>query len=679
MPYTQANRPIRINTELGPDVLLLDGFHGVEAISMPFGFRVDLLSETEDIDPLEVLRTPVAITIAIADGTERTIHGRVSRFSQAGQHDDLTAYSAEVVPWLWFLSLSRESRIYQNLSVLEIVEQVFRDRGYTDFDIRCTREYPSRDYCVQYRETHLNFVQRLLEEEGIFYFFTHTADKHVLVLADDNGRFETCPGIELTRFGPDPRPGENIVSSLEREHSAFVGTVTLRDYDYLQPSLTLESALSGDGEEEIYDYPGSYTSVEHGDRYARVLLETEEASRQVVRGESTCRGFQAGCSFELTDHYRADIDGDYVLTRVQHFARMGSYRAWDEQQSMEYRNDFLAIPAGTPYRPPRRATKPVVHGSQTALVTGPAGEEVYVDKHGRIKVQFYWDRVGGKDENSSCWIRVVSPWAGKGWGNVSIPRIGNEVVVEFLEGDPDRPLITGSVYNAEQTPPFELPGSGIQMGMKSRSSPGGGGYNEITATDTKGKEGMTIHAQYNMNTTVENDQTNTINNNRTTSVAVDDSETVGSNQSISVGANQDITVGADRSVTVGSNESVTVGANQDVTVGANRSVATGATDAVDAGLDIERKAGVNVRLEAGVEFGASGGAMAKIEAPTIMITGPVVQIGDVTITIQGQAITLSAGGSSIAITPAGIVMSGPMITSAASGMNKIMGGVVMIN
>jgi len=657
MSYTQANRPLRVTTALGEDALLLARLSGVEGVSMPFAFRLELLSENAEVAAHDVLRTPAAVTLRLGDDSERVVHGLVRRFVQLGQSEELTAYRAEIVPWLWFLSLSRESRIYQNLSVPEIVEQVFRDRGQADFELRLVKSYPPREYCVQYRETHLDFVSRLLAEEGIFYFFEHSADRHLLVLADSNGAAEPCPGIPSARMAPQSAEGgDDVVTELRREHRARPGKIALRDYDFLQPSLDLESALSAQDPEEVYDYPGRYTQPDEGERYARLRLEAQAARREVVKGAGTCRGFTSGCRFDLTDHYRDDANQAYLLLVVRHAASAGDWRSWNDTP-MDYRNRFLAVPHAVPYRPPRSVRRPFVRGTQTALVVGPAGEEVWVDKHGRIKVQFYWDRVGKKDENSSCWIRVAQPWAGKGYGAVQIPRIGSEVVVEFLEGDPDRPLVTGCVYNAEQTPPFELPGAGIQMGMKSRSSPGGGGNNEISMTDTRGSEMMNIHAQFDMVTTVENDQTTTVHNNRTTTVDVDDAETVGVDQTLDVGSNQTITVGAAQSTTVGADRSASVGGSDSLSVSAGRESTIGADDTLSVGADLGISAAAKATLSSGADLALSTGA-----------NGTVTASGN--LDLSAAKITLTAGGSSIEIGPGGIKITTGGVVDIKAAMIK---------
>jgi type VI secretion system secreted protein VgrG len=633
---------MRVDTELGEDVLLLEAFAGEEGISTPFRYVLDLLSQDGAVSADDILRTPVVLRVMLSDGSERVLHGLVSRFAQLGRVEELTAYRAEVVPWVWFLSLSSDCRIFQNLSVLEIVKQIFDDLGYSDYEIKCVKSYPKREYCVQYRESHLDFVSRLLEEEGIFYFFQHSDDKHVLVLADDNSAFKPCaqPAARMASTS-DAWQEEDVIVSLELEEAICTEAIRLRDYNYLRPTLDLETSISGEEGEEQYDYPGRYAEPSEGDRLARLRLEERKAGQTRTTGQGNCRSFESGYRFDLQEHYSREVNTTYVLTSVSHSARAGDYHSWDSAP-FDYKNSFVATPHAVPYRPPLRTPRPLVRGSQTAVVVGPSGEEIWVDKHGRIKIQFHWDRLGQKDENSSCWVRVSTTWAGKGWGFLQIPRIGQEVVVDFLEGDPDLPLVTGSVYNGEQTPPMGLPQGGIKSGMISRSSKGGGGYNEISVNDTKGKEGMTIHAQYNRDTVVENDDTITVNNNRTTTIAVDDT--------LSVGSNQKIDVGADRSTTIGANENLSVGSNR----------------TVDVGVDDSLSAGANINVSAGATVSIDGGAEVKVSAPKISLTG------------QAE-VSITVGGSSIKVTPAGVDIMGPMINGTAQGVLSLMGATIKLN
>jgi len=455
--YSQATQPIRVDTVLEEDALLLAGFVGREALSQPYLLELDLRSEDANIDPEDLLRTPLSVGIHMPDGEVRRIHGLVRSFGFRGRRGPLTAYRAEVVPWLWFLSLTRDCRIFQDKSVPEIVQEVFEGHGFSDFSFRVTQDYEARGYCVQYRETDLNFVSRLLEEEGIFYFFEHTEEGHTLVLTDYS-QAEACMGPEELRVHGGSRPGMDVITELRQDLSVHTGAISLADYDYLKPSLELRSMLGDDEPNELYDYHHSqFAELADGDRYARIALEREECTRSAVQGRSTCRGFQSGRKFRLDDHFRSDANQEYLLLEVRHRARSGSFVSGGEAEQLDYQNDFLAIPHGTPYRPPRRARRPVVSGSQTARVVGPSGEKIWVDEYSRVKVHFFWDRLGGQDENSSCWVRVSQNWAGNNWGGMFIPHVGHEVIVDFLDGDPDRPLITGRVYNQEQMPPQALP------------------------------------------------------------------------------------------------------------------------------------------------------------------------------------------------------------------------------
>jgi type VI secretion system secreted protein VgrG len=516
--FTQANRPLQVKSPLGDDVFVLNGLYGEERVSKPFELTLDLTSTLAEIAAADVLGKPMVVTIAPGgmDGEPRVIHGLVRRFSQSGLADAGTArYRAEVVAWPWFLSLSSDCRIFQKKNALEIVEQVFKDAGFQDFKNSCNGTPPTREYCVQYRESHLDFVSRLLEEEGIYYFFEHSDDKHVLTLADSSAPVAYVTGEKQARYMPGDGtwPDENVVRRFEQVLSVGTQVVALTDYDFASPSLTLLRSVRGSDKKqqgEVYDYPANALTPDDVERYAQLRLEEREAQMYVVRGESNCRTFQSGSKFDLVEHYRGDANQTYLLLRVRHLARTGSLAGAGASSTFEYTNEFEAVPFSVKYRPPSEAPRPRVYGSQTAVVVGPGGEEIFVDKHSRVKVQFHWDRVGKKNENSSCWVRVSSAWAGKGYGQLTVPRIGQEVVVDFLEGDPDRPLITGRVFNAEQAPPCDPGGKGgVVSGLRSKTHKGSG-YNEMTMDDTAGKEKITIHAQYDMDTTIEHDETHTV-------------------------------------------------------------------------------------------------------------------------------------------------------------------------
>ena len=512
--YSQKDRLIRIHTQLGDTGLLLERFSGSEAISQPFEFLVEMVSENASIDLKALLRTPAVITIVTRKGPERKIHGRFSRLVQMGRgQEGMTVYHGTIVPWFWFLTLRQDCRIFQNQSVPDIVKEIFKQNGYADYNISLSGSHPPREYCVQYRESDFNFVTRLLEEEGIFYYFDHTDRKHTMMIADRSQGLTPCPADPEASYDEGIAAGSEAeaVSTLVREEKVHTNQIALTDYDFEKPSTDLTVSVPGDAADEVFDYPGKYMKTNVGEAIARIRLEEQEVQAKIVMGSSQCRGFQAGHRFKLKDHFRADTNGDYTLVAVHHQAGDIDYGSGSDK-GFQYHNTFEAIPQAVPYRPPRRARKPVVQGSQTAVIVTSGGDDFLLDKYGRVKVHFYWDRHGFSNDTSSCWVRVSQSWAGKNWGWITNPRLDHEVIVDFLEGDPDRPIITGRVYNGEQMPPYPLPDKAKQSGFKSHSSMYGAtsDTNEIRFDDEKGNEMFTIHAQKDMETTVEHDKKITV-------------------------------------------------------------------------------------------------------------------------------------------------------------------------
>jgi type VI secretion system secreted protein VgrG len=739
MLYTQDNRVIAIDTSLGRDVLLLQGFTGHEGISQLFSFDLDLLSENSSIAFNDIVGQKVTLTITLADGGSRYINGFVSRFAQSGGDERFTYYRAEVVPWLWFLTRTTDCRIFQRMTVPDIIAKIFRDLGFSDFKLMLQGSFEPRDYCVQYRETDFNFVSRLMEEYGILYFFEHNEDTHTLVLANSPSAHKPCPEQPEARcnFAPGALLDEDAVTAWQMEQELRPGKYALTDYNFETPSTSLAvnvaTTVNGgsNGKYEIYDFPGEYLKKAQGEQLVKIRMEEEEAPHTVVSGASTCRAFTPGYRFELTGHYSQQMERSYVLTEVQHVASVGeSYSEAGADVGESYSNHFTCIPDDVPFRPARVTPKPTVQGPQTAIVVGRSGEEIYTDKYGRVKVQFHWDREGKRDENSSCWVRVSHPWAGKGWGAVAIPRIGQEVIVDFLEGDPDQPIITGRVYNAEQMPPYGLPAGGVVSGLKSNSTKGGGGYNEFIMDDTKGNELIRVHGQYDMDSTIEhdlrehvlhdrsrdvtnnetftigNDQTETIGGNQTLSVAKNRTRTVTQNEIVtvaltrthSVGINEAITIGAAQEVTVGTTRMVTVGINQDVNIGSNLSESIGKNheDSVgdnrktSIGKDETLQVGQNRITSVGKDDSLQVGKKLNIDAgdEIVITTGQasITMKKDGTIIIKGKAITIDAmqkiEEKAMNITSEATtknVTKGAMVDVEASGINTIKGSLVKIN
>jgi type VI secretion system secreted protein VgrG len=642
---TQTERPFRFKTPLGENALLLESFTGEERVSTPFRFTLQLLSDNPNIDMKGLLAKPATLSIKLENGSERSIHGILNRIKlvEAGA-DGMAMYQAEMVPWLWLLNLYSNCRIFQNKSVPDIVEKIFQDRGFTDYQLRTHGTYHPREYCVQYRETDFNFVSRLLEDEGIFYFFEQTKDKHELVLADDPTAFKACPHKAKALYMPTAggRLDEDTVIAVEEEHKVNTGKASLSDHDFEKPHTSLYATLSSSEPSEYYDYPGKYDSKDEGDRYAKIRLEEREVELVAVRGKSNCMGFECGYKFTLEEHLRDAANRDYTLLALRHKGKNSSYRS-REPEPFEYGNEFEAIPNSVPFRPPRLARKPVIPSTQTAVVVGKSGEEIWTDKYGRVIVQFFWDREGKDDEKSSCWIRVAQGWAGKQWGSIYIPRMGQEVVVSFLEGDPDRPLITGSVYNADQMPPYPLPGEQTKSTVKSDSSKGGGGFNEIRLEDKKGSEQVFVHGQKDIDIRIVNDRKEWIGQDRHLIVTRDKLEqvsrdshcTISRDRIESVAGDYDVTIQGKAAVKItGSNSLAVTGDVIEQFTGNHSSQVT--QNLYLKALQVVIEAEVGLTLKAGANF-------ITIDPSGVAISGtPMVQINSAGSALSGSAGSLAS-------------------------------------
>ncbi|MBI2771772.1 MAG: type VI secretion system tip protein VgrG [Burkholderiales bacterium] len=499
--FTQATAFLSVTTPLGADQLLLDAFEGTEAISQPFRFSLSMRSTSMTLDATTVVGATATIKLKHGAGPVRYFSGIVSRFLHAGGDREFSAYSAELVPKLWLLTLSRNRVIYQNKTAAVIIKAVLAEFGVTIQD-KLTGTYGSREYCVQHDETAFEFISRLMEEEGIFYFFTFADGAHTMVLADATSAHTDCTNGAALRYAPHGGGREMIdaVNRFEFESRIVAQKHATSDYDYLNPSTALaaeHAAATGKGSH--YDYPGGHKVVADGTARSKIRVEAEQVQGTVSRGQSFCYSLTAGTKFTLSGHGRTALNAAHVLRTVTHSA-----------SNEHYSNSFETFPATVPFRAPRVTPRPRVAGSQIATVVGSSGEEIWTDAHGRIKVQFIWDQVGTKNENSSCWVRVSQTWAGQGWGALFIPRVGQEVVISYVDGDPDRPLVTGSVYNAEKTPPVTLPSMQTQSTIKSRSSKSGTAGNEIRFEDKKDSEEFYFHAQKDMKVEIENQLTTTV-------------------------------------------------------------------------------------------------------------------------------------------------------------------------
>lgn len=628
-------RAVEVKTPLADDELLFSSMTATEAMGRSFEIQLELLSERESIDLDEVLGRPFTVRLEAGEGEERYFNGYARTFRQVGTLGVYFRYHATIVPWSWFLTRSADCKIFQNQTVPDIIKQVFRDHGFSDFEESLNGTYRIWEYCVQYRETAFNFVQRLLEQEGMYYYFKHEDGKHTLVLADGTPSHSTVAGYEeIPYFAPgrDVVPSEHI-SEWSISRDVQPGTYALNDFDFTRPRASLQACSAAPkshdkAEFEIYDYPGEYQVSGDGETYARTRLEEHHAQHQVHFGAGDARGLTVGSLFTLAQHPREDQNGEYLVLSVTHHVQAPRYESGAADASPTYTNQFTCIPSDVPYRLPRVTPKPVIQGPQTAIVVGPSGEEIHTDEYGRVKAQFHWDRYGASDDTSSCWMRVAQVWAGNGWGAIHIPRIGQEVIVEFLEGDPDRPIVTGRVYNGANPVPYELPANKTQSGIKSRSTTGGGpaNFNEIRFEDKKGEEELYFHAEKNQTIEVENDRrehvgndrylvvdhdkTEEIANDKTLTIGHDHTETIANNMSISVGqnltetiaVNYAETVGAAMELTIGGVFAQAVGGNKTEAIGKSKSETVAQNKSVTVGKDMTEEVGDNKKVEIGKDY-----------------------------------------------------------------------------
>ncbi len=608
------------------DELHVVRFSLVESLSGLYELEVELACANRELNLATMLRKPALLTLLGLhdDDPARWVHGIVHSASQGRQDDRISLYHVRVVPQVWSLRHRQDCRIFQDMNTRQIVEDVLKSAGVPTSAFRfALADAPTmRGYCVQYRESDWDFVLRLLAEEGMFHFFEHSAEKHVLVIADAPTIHQPIGGTaELSFNDTDAAADADAVRHFRYTERVTAGKFTVRDFNFTTPGDQLEGQASGGSEDlEVYEFPGRYDTPTLARRAAKLRLQALQAQQHLGEGQSGCPRLTPGYTFDLREFsgaLRQELQRRYLVLTVRHRGQ--------QPQALElggvglesnYSNEFECIPADVPWRPDDWPKRPEMRGVQTAIVVGPAGEEVHTDEHGRVKVQFHWDRRGKRDEHSSCWVRVSQLWAGQGWGAMWIPRIGHEVIVDFIEGDADRPIITGRVYHGDNQPPYSLPDKKTASTIKSDSSPGGGGSNELRFEDLKGGEEIYLHAQKDWTIGVENDKNQTVGHDETLSVGNDRTKTVGNNQSesigvdksISVGSNHSESVGADMSITVGANRSITIGTNLDEQVGANASFTIGANRSETVAVASDETVGAIKTLSIGAAYQVSVGA-----------------------------------------------------------------------
>ncbi len=648
-PITQANRLLSLSTPAGSDVLLLNSFGGQEGISRPFQFALEMISEIQaggpgKIKPHDLVGKKFTIRIQLEGGEERYINGYCERFSSGTQDDTFVHYSATLVPWFSFLSLASNSRMFQKKTVPDIIQQIVSDYGYSSsFKNQLTKTYTAWDYCAQYRETDFAFVSRLMEAEGIYYYFEHENGNHTMVLADAPSCHSDLPIESSFKYSPVTGVEDlaDTIRTWSLEESIHSGKWTMHDYHHEMPTSNLEStdsssAVADEGKKfEVYDYPGRYAKKfnepasrlgkirPEGDTLTTEHMQEREAGRLVATGTSMCRAFTSGYKIKVTG---GDAAGSYLLTSVSHSALQRPDYYSGASAAAGYENWFTCMDAATVFKPPAQTPKPIVHGLQSALVVdeseGGNTEEIWPDKYGRVRVRFNWDR----SAKYACWVRVVQPWAGKSWGQQWLPRTGDEVAVSCFEGDPDCPVVVGSMYNSDNMPIFALPDNKTQSGILTRSSTGGGSenFNMLRLEDKMGSEEIYFQAEKDWNSLIKHDETRTIKNNRTSTIHVDESRTVETgNDTIDVQQGK-------RTITVMGNISETCKQGNISTEASMGNISVTA----DMGNISEKASLGNITIEASV--------------------------GKVSVTGLSE-VELTCGASSIQMTPASISIKAPMV------------------
>ncbi|WP_257250741.1 type VI secretion system Vgr family protein [Burkholderia cepacia] len=601
------NRVFTLDSPHGDD-LKFHTLDGSDELGRLFEFRIEALADSHSLSLKDMLGKPVTVRIEQQDLSTRYLNGIVARASLAGRRAErYYGYELIVRPWLWLATRRSDCRIFQNKTVPEIVQEVLSTYDFP-IESHLAETYVPRDYCVQYNETDAAFVSRLMEFEGIYYWFRHAEDTHTLMLSDAMSSHIALPGYETIPYIARDRTAiadEEHIDGWLPAQEVSVGKHQTTDYDYTKPRADLSSQKvdpRGHDHDSFasFEWPGGYRDDAPGAHYSRVRLEEQQAEHERASADTDVRGAAPGYLFTLAHCPRADQNREYLIVRCQYRFQENAYASDQGAEAVVHQTMMLVQPSSLPYRSPRDTPRPRTNGPQTATVVGPPGEEIWTDQYGRVKLQFRWDRYGQSNQDSSCWVRVSSPWAGGGFGGVQIPRVGDEVVVDFLNGDPDEPIVTGRVYNGEKMPPWGLPGSATQSGLLSRSSPGGTTEhaNAFRFEDKKGAEQLWMHAERNFDAeteldhslsvgnnhthTVGNDETMQVKNNRQRSVGQNETVNIGQNRVAQIGANETHGVVGNRTQTVGQNETVTIAANRDATIGGvhTETVAKGKTETI---------------------------------------------------------------------------------------------------
>ena len=608
---------LTLATPLGDNALELVSFSGGERISGLFDFTLQAQTELPYVDPATLIGKPIDVTLTAGDGIARVFNGIASWVAQGSSR-----VTIEMRPWLWLATLSRNDRIFQNLTLVEIMTALFADYPGQAIRNDLVLTYAKIDYCVQYNESDFDFAARLMEAAGVAYYFAHAAGRHTLVLVDDPAKFPACANADTVPWqslgGSNTWLSDARIEAVELEQRAVPDGYAAGDYNFVTPATTL---LGSVGKGAVYDYPGGFTLKAEADAVSKRRAEELAALAGLLHGSSPLRHLASGTTFTLTGHPADAFNAKYVLLEVVHRA-----------ERRRYANDFTAFPATVPFRPARTTPRPRIPGAQTAIVVGLEGKEIWTDEYGRVKLQFHWDRLGQNDADSSCWVRVAQSWSGKSWGSFSLPRVGQEVVVSFLDGDPDRPLVTGCVYNGDNPVPYALPDNQTRTTIKTQSSPDATGFNELRFEDKAGEEEISVQAQKDLVVTVLHDATETVKNDRTVTV-----EEGNATFTVTKGDwTTDVSAG-------NATQTIKQDWKQDVGANATQTVTGDAKQTVSGNLTIEVTGNVSIKATGGMTLEATGALSLKGATVAVEASGAL-SVKGATVAAEAQSALALKGG-----------------------------------
>lgn len=627
----------------------------------------------------------------IDESGDRYFHGIIRKFKHSGTSGRLQLYKAQIVPSLWLLSLKENCRIFQDKKLQDIIGILLKEQNITSdlYEFRLDRADIFIKFSIQYQETNLNYLSRLLEHEGIYYFFEHFEDKHVLVFCDSEAYYQEITGQSSLAFNSNGLVAEKEnVFAFNISERLRPGKLSQKNYNFKTPSVDLstEHKVETEKDYEVYEYPGPYGETTPGQKLSQIRLEEIKTLGKKGHGSSCCPRFQPGATFTLMDHPHNDFNDEYFFYKVTHEGEQPQIlQEHGSGGGAQYSNNFFVIPATVTYRPERTTLKPMVPGLLSAIVTGPKGEEIWPDEYGRVNVQFHFDREGKMDEKSSCWLRTIQFWNGTTWGSQFIPRVGDEVLVSFINGDMDYPIITGSVVNEAKQPNYSLPANKTQSGIRTRSTPGGtaANFNELRFEDKMGSEEVYLQGEKDWNILIKNDkgqrvghdETLTVGNNRmkfvgvnqTVSVGANHTETIGANKTETVTINKAETIGVAKELTIGGLYQVTVGAAMNETVGGAKTEEVGLTKAVIVGAHMTEKVIGNRAISVGKNMSTTVTQNSTLKAKSIVLEAD-------------DEIVFKTGSATISMKSSGeIIIKGTCITETASGEIVIKGAKTSIN